>query len=70
MNLFRTPVLDKATGTWSRPLDRKYLRICSVYRLMKRGIIDKARAFELLAQRHSPAEMKSLRGMVELWSFK
>lgn len=70
MNLFRTPVFDKASGEWMRPLDRKYLRICVVYRLMKRGIIDKTRALELLAQRHSPAEMKTLRGTVELWSFK
>lgn len=70
MNLFRTPVFDKTTGEWTRPLDRKFLRVCAVYRLMKRGIIDKARAFELLAQRHSPAEMKILRGTVELWSFK
>lgn len=70
MNLFRTPVFDKASGEWTRPLDRKYLRICSVYRLMKRGLINKTRALELLTQRHSPAEMKTLRGTVELWSFK
>jgi hypothetical protein len=45
MNLFRqTP--DKS-------LDKQYLRICAVYRLfVSRRAIDKARAVELLAQRH------------------
>lgn len=70
MNLFRTPILDRATGEWTRPLDRKFLRVCAVYRLMKRGVIDKTRALEFLADRHTPAEMKTLRGTVELWSFK
>lgn len=70
MNLFRAPVFDKATGEWSRPLDKKFLRLCAVRRLMKRGIVDKTRAIELIAQRHSPTEMKTLRKTVELWSFK
>lgn len=59
MNAFRcTP--DKS-------LDRKYLRVCVVYRLMRKQIIGKARALELLAQRHTPAEMKTLHATVELW---
>ena len=70
MNLFRTPIFNKATGEWSRPLDKKFLRLCAVYRLMKKGVIDQARAIELIAERHAPAEMKTLRMTVELWSFK
>lgn len=60
MNLFRC-------GTEDGSLDRKYLRVCSVYRLLRKKIINKSRALELLAQRHSPTEMKTLRGTVELW---
>ena len=59
MNLFRQ--------TPDRSLDRKYLRVCSVYRLLKRYKIGQARALELLAERHSTNEMKILRGTVELW---
>lgn len=56
MNAFRhTP--DKS-------LDREYLRICAVYRLlMRQGRIDKARAIELLEQR----KVKLARATVELW---
>lgn len=60
MNLFRC-------GTPDGSLDKKYLRVCSVYRLLKRQVIGKARALELLAQRHTEKEMNSLRGTVELW---
>lgn len=60
MNLFRC-------GTKDGSLDRKYLRVCSVYKLLKRQTIGQARALELLAKRHSPVEMNSLRGTVELW---
>jgi hypothetical protein len=49
------------------PLDRKYLRVCAVYRLLKRHVIGRARALELLAQRHTAGEMKSLQGTVSLW---
>lgn len=59
MNLFR----QAKDGS----LDRKYLRVCAVYRLLKRKAIGKARALELLAQNHTEAEMKTLRGTVELW---
>ncbi len=48
-------------------LDRKYMRVCSVYRLLRRKVIGEARAMELLAERHTPAEMKVLRGTVSLW---
>lgn len=48
-------------------LDRKYLRVCAVYRLLIRKRIGRARATELLAERHSPTEMKSLQGTVDLW---
>lgn len=48
-------------------LDRKYLRVCAVYRLLRKKIIGQARALELLAQRHSKKEMIALRGLVDLW---
>lgn len=48
-------------------LDKKYLRVCSVYRLLKRRRIGQARAMELLAQRHTAKEMAVLKGTVELW---
>lgn len=60
MNLFRC-------GTKDGSLDRKYLRVCAVYRLLKKQLIGQTRALELLAQRHTAAEMKGLRGTVELW---
>lgn len=50
-------------GTW----DRKLMRVNSVYRLLRQGRIGFARALELLAQRHTPKEMKTLRGTVEGW---
>ena len=59
MNLFRQ--------TKDGSLDRKYLRICAVYRLMRKQIIGKSRAIELLAQRHSQSEMRTLRCTVDLW---
>lgn len=44
MNLFRL-----STGK----LDKQYLRTCAVFKLMKQGnITSKARALELLEQRH------------------
>lgn len=48
-------------------LDRKYLRLCAVHRLLSRRVITHARALELLAQRHSAKEMKTLRRTVALW---
>ena len=54
---------DFRNGKWNH----KYLRVCAVYRLLRKHIIGQARALELLAQRHSAAEMTSLRGTVELW---
>lgn len=48
-------------------LDKKYLRVCSVYRLLRKQIIGQARAMELLAQRHTMKEIQTLRGTVELW---
>lgn len=56
MNLFRC--------TPDRSLDRKYLRTCAVYRLLKRQRIGKARALVLLAEKHGRADMLPL---VELW---
>lgn len=67
LNLFRTPVWNAARGEWARPLNLKFLRVCSVRRLLARGIIRKARALELLAQRHTAKEMKPLTGAVDLW---
>lgn len=67
MNLFRTPKWNAQTKTWERPLDRKFLRLCAAYRLLKKGLIDKSRALELIAERHSAQEMKTLRMTVELW---
>ena len=60
MNAFRC-------GTTDRSLDCKYLRVCAVYRLLRKQVIGRARALELLAARHSAKEMKILRGTVELW---
>ncbi len=57
MNLFRTQ---------GSKLDKQYLRICSVYRLMKAGRIQKRKAIELLEQRN----VTKARQTVELWSFK
>lgn len=54
---------DFRTGKWNH----KGLRISAVYRLLRKQIIGKARALELLAEKHTPAEMKSLRGTVDLW---
>ncbi len=59
MNLFRQ--------TADKSLDRKYLRVCAVYRLMSRGLVGKSRAIELLAEKHSTREMQTLQATVELW---
>lgn len=67
MNLFRCTKWDPVALAWARSLDLKYLRVCSVYRLLKRGAIGKGRALELLAQRHTPGEMKTLRATVGIW---
>lgn len=48
-------------------LDVKYLRVCSVYRLLERKTIGRKRAEELLAQRHPPTEMKALRAALDVW---
>lgn len=59
-----------ALGFWhpyTGELNRKYLRVASTYRLLKRRHIGKERALKLLAEVHTPAEMKTLRGTVELW---
>lgn len=58
MNLFR----HAKDGS----LDRQYLRICAVYRLMKSGRITKDTAVALLEQR----KVSKARQTVELWSFK
>ncbi len=60
MNLFRAGMKDGS-------LDRKYLRVCAVYRLLRKQIIGQARALELLAQRHTAKEMETLKGTVGLW---
>jgi hypothetical protein len=45
-------------------LDRVYLRVCAVYRLlMRQKRIDKERAIELLEQR----KVTHAKGLVELW---
>jgi hypothetical protein len=54
---------DFQTGKWNH----KQFRISSVYRLLRKQIIGKACALELLAQRHSAKEMRTLRATVELW---
>lgn len=60
----KSPALyDFRTGQWNH----KYLRVGAVYRLLRKQIIGKTRALELLAERHSEKEMQSLRGTVELW---
>jgi hypothetical protein len=67
VNVFRSPKWDAKAGEWHRPLDMKFLRVCAVYRLLKRKLIGKARGLELLAQRHTRREMNVLRATVELW---
>lgn len=47
--------------------NRKYLRVCSVYRLLKRGVIGYSRARELLAQRHTEREMQTLDATISIW---
>lgn len=54
-------------GTKDGSLDRKYLRVCAVYRLLRKQIIGQSRALELLAQRHTAKEMLTLKGTVSLW---
>ena len=51
MNVFRC--------TPDRSLDKRFLRICAVYRLLKRKRIGYARACEILGPK--------LRGTVDLW---
>jgi hypothetical protein len=48
-------------------LDKQYLRVCAVYRLLRKRRINKSHALQLLAQRHNEREMKVLRATVELW---
>lgn len=48
-------------------LDRKYIRVCAVYRLLRRSVIGRSRALVLLGQRHTPKEMRTLRATVDLW---
>lgn len=59
MNLFRC--------TPDRSLDRKYLRVCAVYKLLKRKRIGQAEALKRLAERHNAAEMQILQRTVEIW---
>lgn len=58
MNLFR----HAKDGS----LDKGYLRICAVYKLISCGRIEKERAVELLTERN----VSKARQTVELWSFK
>lgn len=60
MNCFRQ--------TKDQSLDRKYLRVAAVYRLLRKQRIGQARALALLAEKHGRTEMRTLRGTVELWS--
>lgn len=55
MNLFRC--------TPDQSLDREYLRICAVHRLLSRKRIGFARAVELLGERR----VKEPKRLVELW---
>jgi hypothetical protein len=67
MNVFRC--------TPDRSLDRIYLRTCAVYRLLKHGRIDKAKAIELADRPLRPGskrypQFKSkgyLNGTIEIW---
>lgn len=55
MNLFRT--------TPDGSLDKQYLRICAVGRLVDRGLVGKARAVELLEER----KVKNASATVDIW---
>lgn len=59
MNLYRC--------TPDGSLDRKYLRTCAVYRLLKKARISKARGLELLVQRHGASQARTMRALIELW---
>lgn len=56
MNIFRC--------TPDRSLDKQYLRTCAVYKLLKKGRIDKSRAIELLTINDYYGSRKRL---IELW---
>jgi hypothetical protein len=48
-------------------IDWKYIRVCAVYKLLKRRRIGRARALELLAACHTKWEMRSLESTVSIW---
>lgn len=56
MNIFRC--------TPDNSLDKQFLRVCAVHRLLDRGRVTKARAIELLAQR----KVQNPQRLVEFWA--
>ncbi len=68
-NLFHTPKPHRpANQLYSAGrLDKRYLRMCAAYRLVKRGRIGKDRALALIMERHSPAEEPGMKICVGLW---
>jgi hypothetical protein len=62
MNAFRC--------TPDRSLDREYLRVCAVYRLLKSGRISKSQAIEISQRRIRGCHRKQdgwLKATIELW---
>lgn len=49
-------------------LDRQYMRVSAVYRLLDRGKIDKNRALELLMERFPESKRNSLANLVSIWA--
>ena len=54
---------------WSGKLDRRYLRTCAVYRLLKLGKIGQAEAGQIANRkiRGEPRQPDYLKGTIEIW---
>ena len=50
------------------PLDKQYMRVCAVYRLLSRGHIDARRARELLQMDPHTQGLKSIASTVDIWA--
>ena len=54
---------------WSGKLDRRYLRTCAVYKMLKSGRIGQSDANEIANRkiRGEPRQADYLRGTIEMW---
>ena len=67
MNLFRSPVWNEEAREWSRPLDKRFLRVCATRKLLKAGKINEDRAIQLLAERYPKRDHKILPAVIAMW---